>query len=180
MTAIDSKDAMAYTCNYAPLEIFDQDFSNLVASDIYSLGMSFWHVLHSQTPFDGLELNAIAYNLVNNKFPPINQDIYQIEMLINGCCAKNKGNRMNMQEIMQLLDTFEKQVKTSSMYDLNSKSNDEIANSIVKCKLIGDEALAIVNSGYFKDDQSKKIAIKQYTYNQATAHMFKVEIEFLR
>ena len=85
-------------------ELFDIGSNFSMSSDIYSMGMTFWELYSSKTPFSNVSNKIIPNFVKNGEREEIGVDCYfQYAKLIKACW-ENQSKRINLDEILERFD----------------------------------------------------------------------------
>jgi serine/threonine protein kinase len=80
------------------------------SSDIYSLGVMLFEMLHGYVPFRGKDAIAIAIKHVSAPLPEFSKELEEIEPLVKRMLAKKPGARFqNSNELIHAIDFYESQ-----------------------------------------------------------------------
>lgn len=85
-------------------ELFDENSNLSKSSDIYSMGMTFWEIYSSKTPFSNVSNKIIPNFVKNGEREEIGLDcLFQYAKLIRACW-ENEPKRINLEEILKRFD----------------------------------------------------------------------------
>jgi serine/threonine protein kinase len=96
-------------------ELFEEHGSASFASDVYSFGITLYELVTGEIPFESMTEAQVIMAVMQGKRPtiPAQCDVRLVK-LIEMCWQHNAQQRPSTEEIIQILDTLENELCTST------------------------------------------------------------------